>query len=62
MNFSLSDLQPWARKAFEKMYRQRDREQASREDLAYGFIAGLYWLGSKSSFTEIACIRLWPAD
>jgi hypothetical protein len=30
----LEDLQPWAHRAFEEAYRQRPREQVSREDIA----------------------------
>jgi len=37
------DLQPWARRAFEDAYRRRPREQASREDVAYGFLRALVW-------------------
>jgi hypothetical protein len=35
-NAKLEVLQPWARRAFEEAYRRRPREQASREDIAYG--------------------------
>jgi hypothetical protein len=36
-------LQPWALRAFERAYRRRPREQASREDIADGFVEALRW-------------------
>jgi len=38
----------------EKAYEGRERERASRNDIAAGFIAALVFLGSKSSFSEAA--------
>jgi hypothetical protein len=46
----LDALQPWARRAFEDAYRRRPREQASREDMAYGFIEALRWAHVSSAF------------
>jgi hypothetical protein len=46
----LDDLQPWAQRALEDTYRQRPREQASREDIAYGFIQALRWARVSSAF------------
>src|SRR5205085_2214798 len=46
----LEALQPWARRAFEGAYRRRPREQASREDIAYGFIEALCWAQVSSAF------------
>jgi hypothetical protein len=43
-------LQPWALRAFERAYRRRPREQASREDLAYGCIEALRWARVSSAF------------
>ena len=43
-------LQPWALRAFERAYRRRPREQASREDIAYGFIEALRWAQVSSAF------------
>jgi hypothetical protein len=34
----LDDLQPWALRAFEDAYQRRPRDQASRDDIAYGFL------------------------
>ncbi len=45
-----TDLQPWARRAFEEAYRCRPREQASREDMAYGFLCALVWARVASAF------------
>ncbi len=45
-----NDLQPWARRAFEDAYRRRSREQASREDVAYGFLCALVWARVASAF------------
>jgi hypothetical protein len=36
-------LQSWARRAFEDAYRRQPREQASREDILYGFVEALRW-------------------
>ena len=46
----LEELQPWARRAFEDVYRRRSREQASREDIAYGFVEALRWARVRSAF------------
>jgi len=46
------DLQPWARRAFEDAYRRRPREQASREDVAYGFLRALVWARVASAFQD----------
>jgi hypothetical protein len=54
----LDDLEPWARRAFEDAYRQRPREQASREDIAYGFIQALRWARVSSAFRRAG----WPAS
>jgi hypothetical protein len=43
-------LQSWARRAFEEAYRRRPREQASREDILYGFVAALRWARVSSAF------------
>ena len=42
-------LQPWALRAFERAYRRRPREQASREDIAYGFVEALRWARVRSA-------------
>jgi hypothetical protein len=47
---ALDALQPWARRAFEHAYRRRPREQASRKDMAYGFIEALRWAHVSSAF------------
>ncbi len=47
-----TDLQPWARRAFEEAYRCRPREQASREDVAYGFLCALVWARVASAFHD----------
>ena len=49
-NAELEVLQPWARRAFEEAYRRRPREQASREDIAYGFVEALRWARVSSAF------------
>jgi len=46
------DLRPWARRAFEDAYRRRPREQASREDVAYGFLHALVWARVASAFHD----------
>jgi hypothetical protein len=51
---TLDDLTPWARRAFEEAYQQRPRLAASREDVAYGWIAALVWLHAHSSFAPDA--------
>ena len=43
-------LQSWARRAFEEAYRRRPREQASREDILYGFVEALRWARVDSAF------------
>ena len=43
-------LQSWARRAFEEAYRRRPREQASREDILYGFVEALRWARVNSAF------------
>ena len=43
-------LQPWALRAFERAYRRRPREQASREDIAYSFVEALQWARVSSAF------------
>jgi hypothetical protein len=53
----LDDLRPWAQRAFEDVYRQT-REQASREDIAYGFIQALRWARVWSAFRRAG----WPAS
>jgi len=47
-----NDLQPWARRAFDDAYRRRPREQASREDVAYGFLRALVWARVASAFHD----------
>jgi hypothetical protein len=49
-NAELEVLQPWAWRAFEEAYRRRPREQASREDIAYGFVGALRWARVSSAF------------
>ncbi len=46
------DLRPWARRALEDAYRRRPREQASREDVAYGFLHALVWARVTWAFHE----------
>ena len=46
------DLTPMMKRAFDQAYEERERKQASREDYAQGFIAGLLALNSKSSFRQ----------
>jgi hypothetical protein len=46
------ELQPWARRGFEDAYRQRARQQASREDVAYGFVQALRWAHVTSAFRD----------
>jgi len=55
------DLRPWARRAFEDAYRRRPREQASREDVAYGFLHALVWARVASAFHD-AGPDTWPAE
>ena len=43
-------LQSWARRAVEEAYRHRPREQASREDILYGFVEALRWARVNSAF------------
>lgn len=40
-DYTLDDLTPYAQRLFEQSYENRKRRQASREDCATGFIAGL---------------------
>jgi hypothetical protein len=46
----LDDLQPWAQRAFEDAYQHRPRDQASRDDIAYGFVQALRWARVLSAF------------
>jgi hypothetical protein len=46
----LDDLQPWALRAFEDTYQRRPRDQASRDDIAYGFLQALLWAHVASAF------------
>ena len=49
---NLEQLQPWARRGFEDTYRRRPREQASRDDIAYGFVQALRWAHVTSAFRD----------
>lgn len=46
------ELQIWAANALEDAYQQRDRKKCSRDDFRDGFISGLVYLRSRSSFIE----------
>jgi hypothetical protein len=50
---SLDDLQPWALRAFEDAYQRRSRDQASRDDIAYGFVQALFWAHVNSAFRTV---------
>ena len=54
----LEELQPWARRGFEDAYRRRPREQASRDDIAYGFVQALRWAHVTSAFRDIGSTAL----
>jgi hypothetical protein len=56
--WAIDDLQPWALRAFEQAYRQRPGEQASRDDLAYGFVQALRWAHVTSAFRDIGSTAL----
>jgi hypothetical protein len=40
---AIDDLQPWSLRTFEQAYKQRSREQASRDDMALAFVQALRW-------------------
>jgi len=46
------DVRPWARRALEDAYRRRARDQASRQDVAYGFLHALVWARVASAFHD----------
>jgi hypothetical protein len=48
----LEELQLWARRGFEDAYRRRPREQASRDDIACGFVQALRWAHVTSAFRD----------
>ncbi len=50
----LDDLQPWALRAFEDAYQHRPRDQASRDDIAYGFLQALLWAHVTSAFRGVS--------
>ena len=50
---SLDDLQPWALRAFEDIYQRRPRDQASRDDIAYGLLRALLWAHVTSAFRRV---------
>jgi hypothetical protein len=50
MELTEDDLTPRAKQVFERVYSERPRDRASRDDIAAGFIGALVWLNSKSSF------------
>jgi hypothetical protein len=50
----LDDLQPWAQRAFEDAHRRRPRDQASRDDIAYGFLQALFWAHVSSAFRDLS--------
>jgi hypothetical protein len=50
---AVDDLEPWALHAFEQAYRRQPHEQASRDDIAYGFVPALRWAHVTSAFRDI---------
>ena len=47
---AVRDLAPWAKRALDEAYKNREREKASRDDFSDGFIAALLALHSRSAF------------